>query len=143
ELRQFFAGGVVAVEQHGQRPGRDVLDEAHDQAAQNGRPGQGWLEPSVCDAEDRAVMHVEREADGLPAVAAGYELAQDLDIVVLGVEEAFVEWLLERHHHRRNSARNSASQAPLKHRLSMPGFLRRHNRRTNASIADLPRVEVL
>src|SRR5204863_9634449 len=105
-----------------QRPGRDVLDEADDQAAQNGRPGQGWLEPRVCDAEDRAVMHVEHEADGLPAVAAGYELAQDLDIVVLGVEEAFVEWLLERHHHRRDSARNPASQAPLKHRLSMPGF---------------------
>src|SRR5205823_9994384 len=39
-------------------------------------------------AQDRAILHVGREADGLPVVTARHELAQDLDVVVLGVEEA-------------------------------------------------------
>ena len=95
ELRQILARRVVAVEHHGQRPGCDVLDEAHQQAAGDRRPRQGRLEPRVCGAEDRAVLHMEHEADGSPVVAARHELAQDLDIVVLGVEQAFVERLLE------------------------------------------------
>ena len=33
ELRQLRAGGVVAVDQHGHRPGRDVLDDARQQPA--------------------------------------------------------------------------------------------------------------
>jgi hypothetical protein len=122
ELRQFFPGRVVAVEQRGQRPGRDVLDEARQQAAEDRRPRQGRLEPRVCRAQKRAVLHVEREADGLPVVAARHELAQDLDVVVLGVEKAFVERLLERHHYRRDRARDPPSQARLQHRSSMSGF---------------------
>jgi hypothetical protein len=86
---------------------------------------------------------MEREADGSPAVAARYELAQDLDVVVLGVEEAFVEGLLERHHHRRGRARNPPSQARLQHWSSMSAFLRWYKPPpTNTSIADRRRVEV-
>jgi hypothetical protein len=105
KLRQLFAGGVVAVDQHRHRPGRDVLDEARQQAANDRRPRQGRLEPRVSGSQDRAVLHVEREADGLPVVAARHELGQDLDVVAPGAEEAFVEGLLERHHHRRDRAR--------------------------------------
>src|SRR5207302_1077688 len=76
ELRQLLAGGVVVVDQRGHRPGRDVLDEARQQAAEDRRPRQGRLEPRVCGAQDRAVLHVEREADGLPVVAARHELAR-------------------------------------------------------------------
>jgi hypothetical protein len=129
DFRQFLAGGVVTVEHHGQRPGRDVLDEAHQQAAEDRRPLQGRLEPRVCGAEDRAVLHVEREADRSPVIAARYELAEDLDVVVPGVEEAFVERLLERHHHCRDRAGNAASQAGLQHRSSISGVLRWNNRR--------------
>src|SRR5205807_1777162 len=57
------------------------------------------------------------------------ELAQDLDVVVLGVEEAFVEWLLERHHRRRDRARNPPSQTRLQHWSSMSGSARCYNRR--------------
>src|SRR5207248_8688688 len=93
------------------------------------RPRQGRPEPRVCGAQDRAVLHVEREADGSPVVAARHELAQDLDVVVLGVEEAFVERLLERHHHRRDRARDPASQARLPHRSRMSVLLPWYNRR--------------
>ena len=65
ELRQFLAGGVVAVDQRDHRPRRDVLDEARQQAAEDRRPRQGRLEPRVCGAQDRAVL-LERGADGLP-----------------------------------------------------------------------------
>ena len=82
ELWQLFAGGVVAVDQHRHGPGRDVLDEARQQAAKDRRPRQGRLEPRVSGAQDRAVLHVEREADGLPGVAARHELAQNFDVVV-------------------------------------------------------------
>jgi hypothetical protein len=58
-------------------------------------------------------------------VAARHELAQDLDVVVLGVEEAFVERLLERHHHGRDRARNPASHARLQHWSSMSALLHR------------------
>lgn len=70
ELRQVLAGRVVAVDEHGHRPGRDVLDEARQQAAENRRPRQGRLEPRVRGAQDRAVLHVEREADGSPRVTS-------------------------------------------------------------------------
>src|SRR6185436_1309021 len=62
ELWQLLAGRVVTVEQGGQRPSRDVLDEARQQAAEDRWPGQRRLEPRVRDAEDRAVLHVERDA---------------------------------------------------------------------------------
>ena len=55
-------------------------------------------------------------------VAARHEFAQDLDVVVRGVEEAFVEWLLERHHDRCDRARDPPSQARLQHWSSMPRF---------------------
>src|SRR5262245_60150667 len=66
---------------------------------------------------------MEREADGPPVLAARHELAQDFDVVVLGVEEAFVEWLLERHHHRSGRARKPSSHARLQHWSSMSGRL--------------------
>src|SRR5213079_1124510 len=37
ELRQLLAGRVVAVDQRDHRPGRDVLDEARQQAAEDRR----------------------------------------------------------------------------------------------------------
>jgi hypothetical protein len=43
-------------------------------AAGDRRSRQGWLESRVCGAEDRAALHVKREADGLPGVAARHEL---------------------------------------------------------------------
>ena len=119
---------MVAVDQRGHRPGYDVLAEAQQQAAEDCRARQGRLDPRVCGAQDRAVLHVEYEAHGLPVLAARHELAQDLDVVVLGVEEALVERLLERHHHRRDRARNSRSQARLPHWSSMSGLLRCYNR---------------
>jgi hypothetical protein len=64
DLRQFLARRVVAVEHRGQRPGRDVLVEAYEQAAENGRQREARLEPRVRDAEDRAIVHMECEADG-------------------------------------------------------------------------------
>src|SRR5256885_5038954 len=67
-----------AVKHDGQRPCRDVLDEARQQATEDSRPRQGWLEPRVGGAEDRAVLHVERDPDGSPVVATRKELAQDL-----------------------------------------------------------------
>jgi hypothetical protein len=60
---------------------------------------------------------VEHEADGSPVVAARHELAQDLDVVVPGVEQAFVEALLERHHHGCDRAGNRPSHARLLHRM--------------------------
>jgi hypothetical protein len=80
-----------------------------------GGPGRARLESRVRDAENRAIVHMEREADGLPVVAPRDELAQDLDVVVPGVKEALVEGLLERHHHRRDRTRSAPSQAPLQH----------------------------
>jgi hypothetical protein len=41
-------------------------------------------------------------------VATRYELAQDLYVVVPAVEKAFIERLLERHHHRRDRARSAS-----------------------------------
>ena len=70
ELRQLRARGVVAVDQRDHRPGRDVLDEAHQQAAEDRRPGRGRPEPRVCGADGRAALHVERETDGLPVVTS-------------------------------------------------------------------------
>jgi hypothetical protein len=67
---------------------------------------------------------VEHEADGPPVIAARHELPQDLDVVVPGVEQAFVERLLERHHHCRDRAGNPASHAGLQHRSSISGVLR-------------------
>lgn len=124
ELRHFLAGGVVTVDQHDQRPGRDVLDEAQQQAAEDRWPRQGRLEPRICGAEDRAVLDVERETDGSPVVAAGYELAQDLDVIVLRVEEALVERLLERHHHRRNRASDPPSQGLVEVAWRNPGHFK-------------------
>jgi hypothetical protein len=80
---------------------------------------------------------------GRPVLAAHHELAQDLDVVVLGVEQAFVEGLLERHHHRCDRARNRPSQARLQHWSSMSAVRRWNNRRRNASIADLPELRRL
>src|SRR6266513_4658703 len=40
ELRQLLAGGVVAVDQRDHRPGRGVLDEARQEAAEDRRPRQ-------------------------------------------------------------------------------------------------------
>jgi hypothetical protein len=51
------------------------------------------------------------------------------NVVVLGVEQAFVEGLLERHHYRCDRARNRPSQARLQHWSSMPAVLRWNNRR--------------
>ena len=61
------------------------------------------------------------------------------DVEILG---KLVEGLLERHHHRRDRTRNPASQARLQHWSSMSAVLRWNKRRPNASIADLPRVEM-
>jgi hypothetical protein len=99
-------------------------------------------EPRVRGAQDRAVLHVEREADGLPVVAARHKLAQDLDVVVLGVEEAFVEWLLERHHpppRRRPQPSLASSSAALVKHVRVSALVQ--HTPTNASMADLPRVE--
>jgi hypothetical protein len=80
--------------------------------------------------EDGAVLHVEHEADGLPAVAEDYEFAEDLDVVIFGVKDAFVESLLERHHHRRHGARNRASQARAPLRVGTTAVDRRLTRRS-------------
>jgi hypothetical protein len=66
ELRQLPPRGVEAVDQLGRRPGRDVLDEEHQHAAQHRRSRQVRLEPCVPGTEERAVLHMEREADASP-----------------------------------------------------------------------------
>jgi hypothetical protein len=60
---------------------------------------------------------VKREADGSPIVAPRHELAEDLDVVVFGVEKALVEGLLERPYHRRDGTGNptavATAQSPI------------------------------
>jgi hypothetical protein len=80
-------------------------------------------EPRVGGAEERAVLHVKRQADGSPGSAPRHELAEDLDVVVFGVEEPFVQGLLERHQRRRDRASNPTSQAGLQHWSSPSGFV--------------------
>ena len=71
-----------------------------DRRARDQRPHQ-----RVDGAEHGAVRHVDRQPGGRPAGAARDELAEQLDVVVIGPEDPLVERLLGRPDRGRRSAR--------------------------------------
>lgn len=98
QLRQLLAGRVIAVNHQCHRPGREMLDQACQLAvtpwAPRRRLDQGYVAPKA--APLCTCSPTSTRCQPSPRVTS---LPEDLDVVVLGVERAFVEALLERHHH--------------------------------------------
>src|SRR5207249_1743664 len=84
--------------------GQSRFREAGEQSAQGRRPRQERLGERVPGAEERAVLDVERDPDGLPFGAARDELPEQRDVVVVAVEEPLVERLLGRPDRRGGAA---------------------------------------
>ena len=91
-----------------------MLRQPREQAGGDRRPGHERPQLRVDRAERRAVARVQREPGERPLVAAGHELAEQLDVVVVALEGALVERLLGRPHHRGHAARDGSPEAALK-----------------------------
>ena len=107
---QLPAGGVEVIGQRDEGPGDHVLDECDGRPAELGRNRKGRDEIGVRGAEQGAVVHVEGEAERIPAFAAGDCLAEQLDVVAAAAEHELVDWLLQRPDSRRDCAADGASE---------------------------------
>jgi hypothetical protein len=104
---------VVAIGQPADRPERGVLRQASRDAAQYRRPGDERLGLRVDRPEQRAVRHVQRQADRRPLAPARDELAEQLDVVVAGTEDPLVERLLRRPYGRGRATGGRTAHASL------------------------------
>jgi hypothetical protein len=82
ERLELGAGGMVAVDQHAERPEAGVLGHRRRDPCRQRRPGHQRARQRVDRAEQRAVGHVEPQAGRRPGGAAGDELAEQLHVVV-------------------------------------------------------------
>lgn len=110
ERRQILAGGVKSIRERAQRPRREVLGEGEGRTAHGRRERNGRREICVDGPEQDPVLHVEREAGGIPAVAARDRLAEQLDVIEAAPEGELVERLLDRPDGRGDGATDGSSQ---------------------------------
>ena len=87
------------------------------------------LEAMDASGVNQIVFSSTASVYGIPATSPIDESAAKRPINPYGEAKWFVERLLERHHHRRDRARNPPAQARLQHWSSMSAFLRWYNRR--------------
>ena len=101
------------LDQRDRRPGRDVLEQRAQRPAQGRVHGQARSDLRVQGAEQRAVLDVQRRADGLRlGAAAGDQAAQQLGVVVVDAEEAPVERLGGEPHRRAHAAGEGTADSP-------------------------------
>ena len=78
----------------GARPGREVLGQPGERAAQRGRDRQRAGGVGVDRAEHGPVGDVHRQPDRIGGAPVGHEAPEQLDVVVGNLEDALVERLL-------------------------------------------------
>ena len=107
---ELGAGGVVAVDQHAERPEAEVLGHRGGHAGDHGRPRHERARQRVGGAEHRSVRDVEPEPRRGPRGPARDELAEQLHVVVARAEDPLVERLLGGPDRRGRRARQGAVQ---------------------------------
>ena len=115
---------VDAREPRGARPGREVLRQPGQRAAQHRRDRQRARRVGVDRPEHGAVDDVHRQPDRIRRATVGDEAPEQLDVVVRNVEHALVERLLGGPHGRRRGAGESAPEGT--------GSVERHESDCNA-----------